>query len=157
MNEVKLVNGAETGVPPDGPLAALSAFYRGFNGRELEQVRENWAHTDDVVMSNPLGGVRRGWPAIEEVYRRLFHGPAEVYVEFHDFETWISEDMFCVAGRERGWFRRDGEEITLAIRTSRLYQRLGGEWKQIHHHGSMDQPDLLARYQQAVLGEVISA
>ncbi len=36
-------------------------------------------------MANPLGGVHRGWPAIREVYERIFTGPAQVYVEFYDY------------------------------------------------------------------------
>ncbi|HEB60113.1 MAG TPA: DUF4440 domain-containing protein [Gammaproteobacteria bacterium] len=152
MQDLDRITGDEVIDDSAGPLAALVAFYRGFNGRDLAAVHDNWAHEEAVVMSNPLGGVRRGWRDIAEVYTRLFHGPAEVHVEFHDYASQISEDMFCVAGRESGWLRKDGEEITLAIRTSRIYRRIDGQWKQVHHHGSMDQPELLARYQRAVLG-----
>ena len=29
---------------------------------------------------------------------------------------------------------------------------MDGRWQQVHHHGSIDDPDLLSRYQRAVLG-----
>lgn len=33
-----------------------------------------------------------------------------------------------------------------AIRTSRLYRRIDGAWRQVHHHGSFEDPALLAAY-----------
>jgi hypothetical protein len=41
--------------------------------------------------------------------------------------------------------------LQLAIRTSRLFRRAPGDrWHQVHHHGSIDDPQLLADYQAAV-------
>ncbi len=107
-------------------------------------------------MSNPLGEVKRGWQTIRSVYERIFHGSAKVHVEFHDYSLHVTEQMFCAVGRERGYFQSGGTKVELAIRTSRIYRLHGGRWRQLHHHGSIDIPDWLARYQQVVLGEVRS-
>ena len=58
------------------------------------------------------------------------------------------------AGRERGEFTRDKHTVPLAIRTSRVFQYFGGQpgWRQVHHHGSIDDPEALAQYQRAVRG-----
>ncbi|MDQ2802483.1 MAG: nuclear transport factor 2 family protein, partial [Pseudomonadota bacterium] len=40
--------------------------------------------------------------------------------------------------------------IDLAIRTTRLFRRAGGRWRQVHHHGSIDDPALLVAYRTAV-------
>ncbi|MBI5809702.1 MAG: nuclear transport factor 2 family protein, partial [Deltaproteobacteria bacterium] len=61
--------------------------------------------------------------------------------------------MFYAVGRERGYFRLRGEEVKLAIRTSRIFQKIGGRWRQVHHHGSIDDPQSLAVYQGAVMGK----
>ena len=53
---------------------------------------------------------------------------------------------------ERGEFRQGDAVVPLAIRTSRIYRLIAGQWKQVHHHGSIDDPELLARYQSAVKG-----
>lgn len=135
-----------------GPIAALTDFYRAFNGRDLVAMRANWAELDEIAMDNPLGGIKRGWAEIGAVYQRLFDGRARVYVEFHDYTLQTTPDMFCAIGRERGRFERDGEQLELAIRTSRVFRRVAGAWRQTHHHGSIDDPALLARYQRAVLG-----
>lgn len=150
-SEYSVITGGEP-VDGPGPRAALTDFYRAFNGRDLAAMRANWADLDEIAMDNPLGGIKRGWSEIGAVYQRLFDGPARVYVEFHDYTLQTTPDMFCVIGRERGRFERDGEHIELAIRTSRVFRRIAGAWHQTHHHGSIDDPALLARYQRAVLG-----
>jgi hypothetical protein len=146
------ITGAETVTDNDNPYAALVDFYKGFNGRELGLVADNWAQTDEIAMDNPLGGIKRGWGEIGAVYERLFNGPAQVYVEFYDYSLITTDALFCAIGRERGTLTVGDTRVELAIRTSRVYQRLADRWRQVHHHGSIDNPELLAAYQAAVLG-----
>lgn len=58
--------------------------------------------------------------------------------------------MFFVVGRERGEFCLGETRVDLAIRTSRIYRMIDDAWKQVHHHGSIDDPGLLALYQKAI-------
>lgn len=132
------------------PLGALSQFYQAFNLRDLELMRKNW-HPQECVLDNPLGGILRGWDEIEPLYQRLFEGTARVKVVFHDYTVHQGGDLFCAAGRERGTFEKNGQKLDLAIRTTRIYRLVDGVWRQIHHHGSIEDPVLLARYQTAVL------
>lgn len=145
------ITGAETTTKDAKPYSALVEFYQAFNSGDLKQMSSNWINGEEASMSNPLGGVRRGWNDIQAVYDRIFNGPAEVYVEFYDYSIHQSGVMFCAVGRERGHLRINGNEIKLAIRTSRFYRLDCGAWKQVHHHGSIDEPALLAEYQTAVL------
>jgi ketosteroid isomerase-like protein len=58
-----------------------------------------------------------------------------------------------VVGRERGEFgAADGASLAMAIRTTRVFRRQDGAWRQVHHHGSIDDPELLRAYQRAVRG-----
>jgi len=157
MSDPIEIDGSEAILIPNTPLAALSAFYAAFNGRDLLAMEANWLTSPDASMSNPVGGIKRGWGEIRPVYERIFGGAATVYVCYHDFTIHESSNIFLAVGRERGWFKLGDNTITLAIRTSRTYQKVDGEWRQLHHHGSVDSPDLLKRYQVAVLGETIPA
>jgi hypothetical protein len=141
------------------PLGALSEFYRAFNGRSLDLIRENW-HPSECVLDNPLGGIRRGWDEIEPLYARLFGGKAKIHVVFFDYSLHESAELFVATGRERGYFEpghsdQNDVRIELAIRTSRVYRKVDGRWRQIHHHGSIEDPVSLAQYQAAVLGKHI--
>jgi len=148
--EQKPITGQEEKKGLPAPLRALSEFYNAFNGRDMEKMSENWAQTDGVIMDNPVGGIKRGWEEIRTVYERIFTGAAKVYVEFYDYSLHEAGEIFYAVGRERGEFRMGETVVTLKIRTTRIYRLIGGQWRQVHHHGSIDDPELLARYQSMI-------
>jgi ketosteroid isomerase-like protein len=132
-------------------ITALSKFYKAFNNQDMLLMEQSWLNTEDISMDNPIGGIRRGWEEIGKGYDKIFKGKAKVYVEFFDFSIHKTPTMFFVTGKERGYFKTDTIEIPLAIRTTRIFILVDGNWRQIHHHGSIDNPDLLKTYQEAIL------
>ena len=109
----------------------------------------NWADVD-VVMANPVGGVMRGWKQIRSVYERIFSGRTRVRVEFYDYTVHHAGDLFYAVGRERGQADIPSGNLDVQIRTTRVFRQLGGRWRQVHHHGSFDDPQQLAKYQSLV-------
>lgn len=146
------ITGKENKQALSAPLRALSDFYTAFNNADLAQMSRNWAQIDEAVMDNPVGGIKRGWEEIRLVYEQIFHGPAKIQVEFYDYTLHEAGEIFYVIGRERGELRFDQRCIGLAIRTSRIFRQIEGQWRQVHHHGSIDDPSLLTEYQSAVHG-----
>ena len=129
---------------------ALVEFYKAFNGRDFELMQKNWLNNEEIAMDNPLGGIKRGWDEIKSIYSRIFTGQAKVYVEFYDYTIVPMEGGFVAIGRERGWVETKGQKLDLAIRTSRVYTLVDGSYKQVHHHGSIEEPALLKEYQELV-------
>lgn len=129
------------------PRAALSAFYGAFNRRDLATMSLVWLTSDEPSMSNPVGGIARGWSEIRQVYDRIFSGEARVEVEFHDYSIHVLGDGFIAIGRERGRMVSAGKGMDLAIRTTRVFRRDRDQWRQLHPHGSFDDPAMLERYQ----------
>ncbi len=148
--EQRPITGSEVVADTTTPYAALVQFYRAFNDRDMAEMAQNWEQSPDIAMDNPLGGIKRGWNEIKDVYARIFGGPAKVYVEYYDYTIHVQGALFYAVGRERGRFEKNGETIELAIRTSRIFRDTPDGWRQIHHHGSIETPALLERYQQAV-------
>jgi ketosteroid isomerase-like protein len=135
------------------PYQALVQFYHAFNNGDIKTMSQNWDQSDEIAMDNPLGGIKRGWDEIKQVYEKIFNGPANVYVEYYDYTIHETSEMFYTVGRERGYFKIGKNDIKLDIRTSRIFVRKAdGKWKQIHHHGSIDNANLLKEYQSAVFG-----
>ena len=132
-------------------LKGLINFYKAFNQRDMNLMKKVWFNSEEASMNNPVGGIMRGWNNIEHVYDKIFNEKAKVYVEFYDFTIHSTDQMFLVTGRERGYFKKGDKKIELAIRTSRVFIKEGKEWKQIQHHGSIDKPDLLKKYQDAIM------
>jgi hypothetical protein len=152
MNPIQeAITGKEEQGDLSSPYQALVQFYCAFNSGNIQMMSENWAQIDEIAMDNPLGGIKRGWSEIHSVYERIFNGPAQVYVEYYDYTLHETTEMFYSVGRERGNFRLGTEDISLAIRTSRIFRKIDGHWMQVHHHGSIEDPQLLDHYQKAVM------
>jgi hypothetical protein len=140
----------ETGITVARML--IETFYYAFNNRDLNVLGKVWANHDLIQLNNPLGGILRGYEPIAELYGHVFNGPASVWVEFSDIVEFQAENMVVFAGRETGEFTVNDQTLELSIRTSRVVQWLGADvgWRQVHHHGSIDDPKVLAEYQLAV-------
>lgn len=132
------------------PQQALAQFYRGFNTRNLKMIDENFARSDDVAIDNPLGGIRRGAGQPHAMYEGVFKSPADVHVVFWDYTIHRAGDVFWAVGRERGTYREGDVVKDLNIRTTRIYQLIDGRWRQMHHHGSIEDSKLLGDYQNAI-------
>jgi len=142
--ETQPINGSENLDEISNPeILSLSLFYSAFNRASMPLMELSWLNNDEVSMDNPIGGIRRGWDEIRNGYDKIFNGKAKVYVEFYDFTIHKTDKMFFATGRERGFFKTNELEIPLDIRTSRIFIFHNGTWRQIHHHGSIDNPDLL--------------
>ncbi len=135
-----------------GAFAAIETFYYAFNQGDLETISKIWLNHELIQLNNPLGGILRGITSISEMYNRIFHGQARVWVELTDIILYFSAETAIFAGREIGQFTVNGESLDLQIRTTRFfgYSKTVGRWLQIHHHGSIDDAELLHDYQQAV-------
>lgn len=162
-NQYPPITGLEDTEGIDGPSKAIVEFYYAFNAQDLGKVAKNWAHKDDaIVMVNLLGGIKHGWSEIRTLYERIFSGPADVYVELHNYNIYMSGenvdhdgparsgDMFYVLGREIGQFSLGSTLLDLSIRTTRVYRYYTDRWLQVHHHGSIDDPRILKEYQQGI-------
>ncbi|MBO0768995.1 MAG: tautomerase family protein [Solirubrobacterales bacterium] len=135
----------------DGALAALESFYHALNHADLDLLEAVWLDDPLVQLNNPLGGILRGREQITALYARVFSGPVRLGVRFEEIVAFTPAPTAIIfAGRERGSYG----DLELAIRTTRCftYQPARGGWRQTHHHGSIDDPEQLRRYQQAVAG-----
>ncbi|HEY8097936.1 MAG TPA: nuclear transport factor 2 family protein [Methylobacter sp.] len=139
----------------EGARMLMESFYFAFNHRNMEVFSAVWANHELIQLNNPLGGILRGYEAIAALYEQVFTGAASVWVELSDIVEFQTENMVVFAGRESGEFTKNNQTLPLSIRTSRVIQWFGPEtgWKQVHHHGSIDDPELLHLYQQEVRGD----
>jgi ketosteroid isomerase-like protein len=132
------------------PLHALAQFYRALNARDIALMEQNWDNTGQAAMDNPLGGIKRSWAEIKPVYERLFRVGGSYHFEFYDYTLHQFGEIFYVVGRERGRVSARDQELEMKIRTTRVFRFDGSRWRQVHHHGSIDDPQLLAKYQDLV-------
>lgn len=148
---IKKISGSENENELNDKMKALSKFYKAFNEQDIDLMESIWDNNANSVMDNPVGGIKVGWQDIKDVYTKIFTSNAKVYVEFYDFIIQESADFFYITGKEKGTFEKGNTSLDLRIRTSRIFRKINDKWVQIHHHGSIDDPELLKTYQNAVL------
>lgn len=136
----------------EGAKAALDTFYFAFNNRQLELLDKIWKKDALIQLDNPLGGIKRGAQHIHDLYARIIQGSVLVRVNFTDAIAYVTPNMVIFAGREIGTYTLNGTAKDLTIRTTRVftYDIKQGGWRQVHHHGSIDDADLLEDYQQSI-------
>lgn len=135
-----------------GARAALESFYYAFNHQSIDVFKKVWLNHPLVQLNNPLGGIMRGMEDISNLYENIFNGSAQVWVEFYDIAEYLDNHFAVFAGKERGEFMIGNTTISLDIRTTRcfVFSEEQKGWCQIHHHGSIDDPNLLKQYQSAI-------
>jgi ketosteroid isomerase-like protein len=100
-----------------------------------------------------FGGIKRGWSEIKSSYEKLFASRGICAFEFYDYTLHQASDLFYAVGRERGEPDIGGHPMRPTIRTTRVFRRDAlEEWRQVHHHGSIDDPQMLRGCQNAILG-----
>ena len=136
----------------NGALACIESFYYAFNNRDIKVFSQVWHNHSQIQLNNPLGGIIFGKSSITRLYEKIFTGPAEVWVTFSHIVVFETPKMITFAGQENGAFHKAEKELSLKIRTTRIvsYHEEAQQWGMVHHHGSIDDPHLLAQYQAAV-------
>ena len=116
----------------DEVLAANAAFYDAFERRSLEAMGEVWDHGDDVVCVHPGWPVLRGWPVVEESWRRIFEGPGRI--------QFIVTNEASRATGDVAWVTLDENLVDRAatgtIAATNIFVRRADGWKLVLHHGS---------------------
>lgn len=149
----KTITGSENRSQLADSYQALVQFYYAFNNKNMDMMSSNWLQSYEAAMNNPVGGIQHGWDNIKKAYQKMFLSAANVYTEFCDFNLHETSEMFYAVGQGRGYFQLGADKVDLTIHTSHFFKLIDGSWKQVHYHGSIDDPKLLEKYQSAVFGE----
>lgn len=94
----------------------------------------------------------RGIQPISNLYQKIFYGLSTVWVEFHNVVRYLSNNFAVFIGQESGQYTNNGRILDLQKRTSCffIYSEVEGRWFQVHHHGAIDDAELLNNYQETV-------
>ncbi len=137
---ISVINGKET-MALSPVYGALSEYYSALNNSDISKMKANWSHEKTTSFTSPLGSIVRDYKSIIEFYDELFTSKIDIDVEYYDIEISEMDNGFSAVGRERGTMSINGQCIEVAFRTSRLFIKEKGLYKQLHHHGSFENLD----------------
>jgi ketosteroid isomerase-like protein len=113
-------------------LAANRNFYDAHEARDLDAMRAVWDHGEHTVCIHPGWPILRGWPLVEESWRRIFAGPGRnQFILTNDVVTvqgdvaWVTLDENLVDGAAAG-----------TIAATNVFARRDEGWRLVLHHGS---------------------
>lgn len=116
----------------DDVLAVNDTFYAAHEERDLDAMRAVWDHAERVVCVHPGWPILRGWPAVEESWRRIFDGAGRNQFILTNQSVDVGEDLAWVTLEENLVDR--GE--THAIAATNVFGRTVDGWRMVAHHGS---------------------
>ena len=112
----------------DAVLAAQSAFYAAFNGRDLKGMEALWARHTPVSCVHPGWNLLSGREAVLESWQAILQNPSQPRVVDAAERTQVLGEVALVVGREL--------VAGSPIAATNVFVREEGAWKILHHHAS---------------------
>ena len=117
-------------------LAANSAFYRAFEKRDIETMSAVWSKGSASVCIHPGRSALVGWEAIADSWVQIFRGTQYLEIDTDIKATEISGDLAYVVLIETVRQVSNRRQVVAKSMATNIFERMGGHWYLIHHHGS---------------------
>jgi ketosteroid isomerase-like protein len=112
------------------------AFYRAFESLDANKMQEIWLHSARVQCTHP--GWRRlvGYAAVMDSWERIFENTFEMSFDLTGVEISVVGDLAWVVCTENITSRTYDGVSRAQVEATNLFERHGGQWRMVHHHGS---------------------
>ncbi len=115
---------------------ANEAFYRAFESLDIANMDKVWVQQDYVTCIHPGWNVCSGWPEVRDSWVKIFNNTFSMEFELTQLQVQVAGDVGWVICVENIVMRLGETEQQSRVLATNLYERIGDEWKIIHHHGS---------------------
>jgi len=112
------------------------AFYRAFESLDIAEMDRIWSPQEYVTCIHPGWSLRVGWPAVRDSWVLIFNNTFSMTFELSEIQIQVAGDVAWVICTENITSRQGDTDRESQVLATNLYERIGGEWKIIHHHGS---------------------
>jgi len=122
----------------DEVRAASKEFYAALNrmlAGDSSSLGDIWSHSSTVTALHPIGDWHVGWKEVKESFDEVAKASTGGHVKMTDQLIRVAGDSAYEVGVEIAKFAIAGQPLTVNSRVTNIYQREGGAWKIVHHHG----------------------
>jgi len=113
-------------------IAANQGFYDAHEARDLAAMAAVWEQGERSVCVHPGWPILRGWPVIEESWRRIFAGPGR--------NQFILTNLAAARLGDTAWVTLDENLVdsaaTHTVAATNVFVLVDGRWRLVAHHGS---------------------
>lgn len=122
--------------------ARFEAFNQAWESRDMEFVRDYYAHDPDMLLFFERRQLR-GWPRVETLYENMFANAARGRIESStsNLEVKAHGNLGYVAANFHLQITEPSGEVTADVgRKSVIFERRDGQWVVVHRHTSFQAP-----------------
>lgn len=112
-------------------------FYEAFEKGDIHLLEGVWSHADDVRCVHPGCGMLTGWAAIRKSWEEIFSSATRLRFSLRNVAARPMEPLGIVTLVEEIVFRDGPTMHSASVLATNLFELIGGEWRMIHHHGSL--------------------
>ena len=112
------------------------AFYKAFESLDVTAMDKIWAQQEYVTCIHPGWSIRVGWPAVRDSWVVIFNNTFSMEFQLTELQVQVAADVAWVICTENISSRVGETTQNSRVVATNLYERIGEEWKIIHHHGS---------------------
>ncbi|WP_299490105.1 nuclear transport factor 2 family protein [Acaryochloris sp. IP29b_bin.137] len=117
-------------------LDANDAFYRAFEKKDLEAMRQVWSHGIACTCVHPGRGELKGWEAIESSWQKIFRNTAYLEIDTKIITVNGNGELAYVILIEKVLQVAQRRQQKAESMATNIFERLGQDWYLVHHHGS---------------------
>jgi len=117
-------------------VEANARFYRVFESQDLAQMEALWVHGPHVRCVHPGWCLLTGWEAVRHSWEVIFRNSHEMRFSIGDVSAHVEAGLGWVTCTENILSEARGTISVTSILATNIFERSGGEWLMVHHHGS---------------------
>lgn len=117
-------------------LDANLLFYQAFQNKDLDAMSEIWSKGTTSLCIHPGRRVLKGWDEIRKSWEQIFKVTNSLEIEMQITSTEVNGNLGYVVLIEKVIQVSGGQQGQAFSMATNIFERMGGKWYLIHHHGS---------------------
>lgn len=111
-------------------------FYEAFESLDIAKMDLIWSQQEYVTCVHPGWTLRVGWPAVRDSWVLIFNNTFSMKFDLTEIQIQVAGDIAWVICTENITSRQGDSTQESQVLATNLFERIGDQWKIIHHHGS---------------------
>lgn len=117
-------------------LTANQTFYRAFEKRDMAAMHQIWSKGIGTLCIHPGRTALIGWEAVRNSWEMILENTAYIEIEPEILSVEINGDLAYVVLIENIRQVVGTRQARAQSVATNIFERMGGDWFLIHHHGS---------------------
>lgn len=120
----------------DAVLEINQAFYRAFEKKDMEAMEAVCSQGIGSLCIHPGREAIKGWDAIRQSWMQIFKATRYLEIDLDVVSVEVSGDLAYVVLVEKVMQVAGSRRLEAKSMATNMFERMGGQWYLVHHHGS---------------------